>query len=85
VIATRERTAQGLRGLGFQVLPSRSNFVFASHPRYPAQTLFEQLREAGILVRYFKQQRIDNFLRISIGTDSEMDRLLEVLGELTAR
>jgi histidinol-phosphate aminotransferase len=85
VIATRERTAQGLRGLGFTVLPSSSNFVFASHPRYPAQALFEQLREAGILVRYFKQQRIDNFLRISIGTDSEMDRLLEVLGELTAR
>lgn len=85
VIATRERVSAGLRALGFLVLPSRSNFVFASHPRIPARTLFAQLREAGILVRYFSQPRIDNFLRISIGTEEEMDRFLAVMGELTAQ
>lgn len=85
VARTRERVAAALREQGFLVLPSRSNFLFAGHPRIPAQTLFAQLREAGILVRYFKQPRIDNFLRISIGTDEEMDRFLKVAAQLTAQ
>lgn len=85
VVKTRERVAAGLRKLGFVVLPSKSNFLFASHPQMSAQTLFARLREEGILVRYFNQPRIDNFLRISIGTDQEMDRFLEVVAVLTTQ
>lgn len=85
VVKTRDRVAAGLRKLGFVVLPSKSNFLFASHPQMSAQTLFVRLREEGILVRYFNQPRIDNFLRISIGTDQEMDRFLEVVAVLTTQ
>ncbi len=73
VIATRERTADSLREMGFLVHPSCSNFLFASHPRVPAQWLQQALRERGILVRYFNQPRIDNYLRISIGTEADME------------
>ncbi len=83
VIATRERTAQALRAMGFRVLPSSSNFLFASHPTRPASELFAALRKEGILVRYFRQPRIDNFLRISIGTPQDMERFLQVMGALT--
>ena len=84
IMATRERTAARLRELGFTVLPSRSNFLFASHREKPARELFTQLKARGILVRYFDKPRIDNFLRITVGTDAEMDALLETLKELTA-
>ncbi len=79
IIATRERTTQQLRQLGLRVLPSSANFVFAGHPR--AKELFSQLKARGVLVRYFEKPRIDSFLRISIGTDEQMDVLLR---ELTA-
>lgn len=79
VAATRGRFIAGLRGLGFTVLPSLANFVFVSHPGVPASDLFARLRAAGILVRYFNLPRIDNFLRITVGTDADMDRLSEVL------
>ena len=79
VVATRERTIAALRKLGFRVIDSLANFVFASHPAYDAERLFLDLRESGVLVRYFKQPRIDNFLRISIGTDDEMDVLIRTL------
>ena len=69
-----------LRRLGFDVLPSSANFVFAGHPQ--AETIFRKLRERGILVRYFKKPRIDRFLRISIGTDEQMDALLQALSEI---
>ena len=82
VVATRERVTKALRDMGFQVLDSSSNFLFASHPDHPAQTLFGALRKEGILVRYFNQPRIDNFLRISIGTEEEMDRFLQVMRAL---
>jgi histidinol-phosphate aminotransferase len=84
VIATRERTANALRGLGFQVPESRSNFLFVHHPAVPAKYLMAQLRERGILVRYFDKPRINDHLRISIGTDEEMDALLAALTELVA-
>ncbi|MGM9538634.1 MAG: histidinol-phosphate transaminase [Candidatus Onthomonas sp.] len=83
VMDTRERTAERLRGLGFTVLPSQSNFIFVSHPAVPAKDLFSGLREAGILVRYFAQPRIDNFLRITIGTDPDMEALAAALERLT--
>lgn len=81
VIATRERVKKELRELGFTFPDSRTNFLFATHRTVSAETLFTMLREKHIFVRYFKSPRIDNYLRISIGTDEQMDRLLEVLKE----
>lgn len=72
VVNTRENTTATLRALGFTVLPSKSNFIFITHPELPARKLFQDLRAAGILVRYFDQPRIDNFLRVTIGSEEEM-------------
>ncbi|MDD2533196.1 MAG: histidinol-phosphate transaminase [Eubacteriales bacterium] len=79
IMATRQRTTAALERLGFTVLPSAANFIFVSHKRLAGDLLYSQLREAGILVRHFKQPRIEQFLRISIGTDAEMDRLITAL------
>jgi len=76
VIATRERTAQTLRDLGFIVLPSSANFLFVKPPNTSGANLFAALRERGILVRHFNKNRIADFLRITIGTDEDMDALL---------
>ena len=76
---TREYTVTELEKLGFKVLPSCTNFVFATHPDRPAAELYKMLRENKILVRYFNKPRIDNFLRITIGTDEEMQKFIEVL------
>jgi len=83
VVATRERVVQALQSLGFIVTPSKANFLFISHPTFAAKQLFEQLREQGVLVRYFASPRIDNYLRVSIGTDEEMDMFLQVIKQLT--
>jgi histidinol-phosphate aminotransferase len=82
VIDTREALSSALRTLGFAVLPSAANFVFARHPAHDAAQLAGALRERSIIVRHFKQARIDQFLRISIGTDAQCQRLIEVLREL---
>ena len=82
VIHTRERFSAGLKELGFTVLPSSTNFVFKRNKKVPARELFTGAREHGVIVRYFDKPRIDNFLRISIGTDEEMDTCLAVLKEL---
>jgi len=82
VIATRERVAQSLRGLGFTVLPSSANFLFVKPPKISGANLFAALREKGILVRHFNKNRIADFLRISIGTDEDMDTLLGACGEI---
>ena len=82
VIATRERSRRELEALGFRVLPSAANFLFAAPPQPDAETVFRRLREEGVLVRYFKKPRIDGFLRISVGTDEEMDGLLAALGRI---
>lgn len=82
IIATRARTAGELQKLGFTVLPSSANFLFASHKSVPAEQIFAKLREKGILVRHFNKPRIDNFLRITIGTDDEMDALCAALREI---
>lgn len=79
VINTRERVKDELKELGFHFQDSKSNFIFASHPNYPAKELFEALKQEGIYVRYFNKPRIDNYLRISIGTDAEMDELITFL------
>ena len=82
VIASRERLRNAMLAMGFEVLPSAANFIFASHPHKPASELFGALRERGIIVRYFDKPRIDNYLRISIGTDEQCDQLLTALGDL---
>ena len=79
IAKTRETTTGKLRELGFSVLPSQANFVFATHASVPARTLFRRLREEGVLVRYFDKPRIDNYLRITIGTDAEMEILTDTL------
>lgn len=82
IIKTRSSTSQQLRELGFGVLESSGNFVFVSHPSKLATDLYRDLRERGILVRHFDLPRINNHLRITMGTDEEMTALLTVLQEL---
>jgi histidinol-phosphate aminotransferase len=82
IIETREWISSELKSIGFSVLESKANFIFISHPGVKADVIFGRLREKGILVRYFKKPRIDNFLRVSIGTDSEMEALLEAMKEI---
>lgn len=76
IITTRERTKQELAALGFSFPDSMANFIFATHEKLQAEQLFRALREKHIFVRYFKKPRIDNYLRITIGTDEEMNALL---------
>lgn len=85
IIDSRQQVTQTLEQLGFKVLPSAANFVFATHPDFDAQTLAQQLRDQAIIVRYFNQPRIDQYLRISIGNDYENGRLCEVLTEMIER
>ncbi|WP_114809318.1 histidinol-phosphate transaminase [Paraburkholderia kururiensis] len=85
VIASRERLTAKLETLGFDVVPSAANFVFARHKDHDAATLAAKLREREIFVRHFKAPRIDQYLRISIGTDTECDTLAGALGELLGR
>jgi len=82
IVATRTQTTSRLEALGFEVLPSSANFVFVHHPRVEASQLFERLRARDILVRYFEQPRIDRHLRITIGTEEEMLRLVSALDEI---
>jgi len=82
VIATRQRFTADLRERGFTVTDSAANFVFASHKSIKAEELFLKLRENGILVRYFKKPLIDNHLRITIGTDEEMDEVIRTLDRI---
>ncbi|MBH2033439.1 MAG: histidinol-phosphate transaminase [Pseudomonadales bacterium] len=79
VIDSREALVQALTGLGFEVLPSAANFVFACHPQRDAAALAAGLREHGVIVRHFKQARIAQFLRISIGTPEHNQALLDAL------
>lgn len=85
VIASRERVAGGLRQRGFEVLPSQSNFVFARHPDHEGADLAAALRGRAILVRHFAKPRIADFLRISIGTEEECDRLIAAIDEIVTQ
>ncbi|MCL1792212.1 MAG: aminotransferase class I/II-fold pyridoxal phosphate-dependent enzyme [Peptococcaceae bacterium] len=82
ILATRERVAQRLREMGFEVLPSSTNFLFVTHEGVDARRLYEGLADGGIWVRYFDMPRIKNFIRVSVGTDEEMDVFLERLARL---
>jgi histidinol-phosphate aminotransferase len=79
VMSTRDQLANKLTQMGFQVLPSAANFLFARHPDRDAEELAARLRERSIIVRHFKQARIDQFLRITIGTDEQTQRLIDAL------
>jgi len=79
VVATRERFVEAIKPLGFTCLPSSANFVFATHKDIPAKEIFQAAKDAHIYVRYFDKPRIENYLRISIGTDEEMDKFTEFL------
>ena len=84
VIATRETLTTNLTGLGFEVLPSAANFIFARHPQRDAAELAKGLRDQSIIVRHFKLPRIDQFLRITVGTDAECRALVDALRQITA-
>ncbi len=84
IVKTREWTKKELRRLGFTFEDSKANFIFASHETIPAGQIFQALRERHIYVRYFDKPRIDNYLRITIGTREEMETLIEFLDHLLA-
>lgn len=79
VIASRETVVAAMQAMGFEVLPSAANFIFARHPQQDATRLAAGLREQGIIVRHFKQARIDQFLRITIGAPEQNQALLDAL------
>lgn len=82
VIANREKLVAGMTQLGFDVLPSAANFIFAKHQVRDASEISQLLREKGIIVRHFSQKRIQQFLRISIGTEEECQALLSALSAI---
>ena len=82
VIDSREQVTAGLQALGFEVLPSAANFIFARHPQRDAAGIAAALREQGVIVRHFKQERIAQFLRISIGSPEQNQALLDALATL---
>lgn len=81
IIHTRERVKKELAELGFSFTDAKSNFIFAKHCRVPAEEIFLALKKNDIYVRWWNKPRISNYLRITIGTDDEMDRLLSFLME----
>lgn len=81
VITSREEMVAGLQAFGFDVLPSAANFVFARHPQQDAARLMQALRDEAVIVRHFNKPRIDQFLRITIGTPGENAALLSALGK----
>ncbi len=83
VIATRDTLASRLAGLGFAVIPSAANFIFVRHPQHDAAELAKALRERNIIVRHFKLPRIEQFLRITVGTDDECKALTDALERIT--
>ena len=76
IIATRQRLSEALGKLGFTVLPSQANFIFARPPKHPAEAWLQKLRARKVLVRWFPHPETKDYLRITIGTDAEADALL---------
>lgn len=85
IIATRQWVKEELKALGFSFPDSQANFVFARHERIPGKQLFNALREAGVYVRHWDKPRISDYLRITVGTDREMEVLLEFLKDYVAK
>ena len=79
IMKTREHAKEVLGEMGFSFPDSKANFLFITHPDYPAKELFQALRQKDIYVRYFDQPRINNYLRVTIGTDEQMEAFYEFL------
>ncbi|MEL4862128.1 histidinol-phosphate transaminase [Pseudoflavonifractor phocaeensis] len=84
IISTRACTSGHLRSMGFTVCDSAANFLFVTHETVPAKVLLEGLRQRGILVRWWDKPRISNYLRITVGTDEDMQTLCQALREIIA-
>jgi len=82
VIHTRAKLVAELTALGFDTLPSTANFIFTRHPKHSGENLYQALRDRGIIVRHFKSPRIENFLRITVGTDEQCSELVAALTEI---
>ena len=82
IISSRENAKIKLKELGFDFPNSMSNFIFAAHEKIPAKEIFEELKRKKIFVRYWDKPRINNYLRITIGTDKEMEKLFEALADI---
>jgi histidinol-phosphate aminotransferase len=82
IVASRETLVRDLSGLGFEVVPSMANFVFARHPGHSGAELAAGLRKHGVLVRHFAKPRIGDFLRITVGTEDQCSRLIAVARDL---
>ena len=82
IMETRDRTAEQLRGMGFTVLPSRTNFLFVCREGLDGGAIYRGLKDRGVLVRHFDQARIQNFVRVTVGTPEQMNIFLEKLREL---
>ena len=83
IITTREKTAVELKKIGFEVLDSKANFLFIRHKNVPGSDLYQKLREEGVLVRYFNKKNIDDFIRVTIGTDNDMDIFIKKIKKIT--
>lgn len=84
IINTRQYSEEKLKELGFSFPDSKANFIFATHKSVPASKIFKELKKKNIYVRYFNKPIIDNYLRITIGTKEQMDKLFEALAEIVA-
>jgi len=84
VMQTRTQLVSELAALGFETLPSTANFIFTRHPKHAGAKLYQALRDQGIIVRHFKLPRIENYLRITIGTDQQSGELVSALKEILA-
>lgn len=82
IIETREKYSKEIKKLGFKVLDSKANFIFVKHNELNGEYLYKRLKENGVLVRFFGKERIEDYLRITIGTDHEMDILLQELKKI---
>ncbi len=82
IIENREQAKTELMKMGFKVLDSRSNFIFASHPDYSAKSLYEELKNRGILVRYFSKERIKDFVRITVGNKEQMQSVINEIEDI---
>lgn len=82
IVETRDKTQKQLEALGFKCTDSKSNFIFAATDKMPGAKIYEELRKRNILIRYFNKEKIDNYLRITVGSDEDMQTLVESIKEI---
>ena len=82
IIEIRGKTQKALEKLGFNCTDSKANFIFASSDKMPAAKLYEELRKRNILIRYFKKAKIDNYLRITVGSAEEMQAFIDAVAQI---